>query len=65
MKLRRAALIAALAASSALVAACNPTLRNHGYRYSDGEIPEFTPGEGHTGDGPVHIGQPVHSRHVR
>jgi outer membrane protein assembly factor BamE (lipoprotein component of BamABCDE complex) len=45
MKLRRAALIAALAASTAFVAACNPTLRTHGYRYTDGEIPEFTPGE--------------------
>mgnify|MGYP006291644283 FL=1 len=45
MKLRRAALAASLAAASALVAACNPTLRTHGYRYTDGEIPEFTPGE--------------------
>ena len=45
MKLRRAAFAAALIAATALTAACNPTLRSHGYRYTDGEVPEFTPGE--------------------
>lgn len=27
------------------VAACTPTLRNHGYRYVEGEAPVITPGE--------------------
>ncbi len=27
------------------VAACTPTLRNHGYRYADEETPTITPGE--------------------
>jgi outer membrane protein assembly factor BamE (lipoprotein component of BamABCDE complex) len=45
MKLRRAAIAAALVAACGFVAACNPTLRTHGYRYTDGEIPEFAPGE--------------------
>jgi len=45
MTLRRAAFAAALIASTAFVGACNPTLRTHGYRYTDGEIPEFTPGD--------------------
>lgn len=45
MNLRRAALAATIIAVSALTAACNPTLRSHGYRYTDGVVPEFTPGE--------------------
>lgn len=32
-------------AGAVLLSACNPTLRTHGYRYSDGEVPEFTVGE--------------------
>lgn len=45
MNLRRAALATFIAAACGLTAACNPTLRTHGYRYTEGEIPEFTPGE--------------------
>ena len=41
----RAALILATAASALFVAACNPTLRTHGFRYTDNEVPELTPGE--------------------
>ena len=42
--LRAAVGVAALVGAVAL-AGCNPTLRTHGYRYSDGDVPEFTPGE--------------------
>lgn len=45
MRLRRAAIAAAVIASAALVSACNPTLRSHGFRYPDGEVPVLTPGE--------------------
>lgn len=45
MSFRKAGLLAAVIASTALVSACNPTLRSHGFRYPTGEVPEFTPGE--------------------
>ena len=35
----------AVLAGAILVSGCNPTLRTHGYRYSQGEVPEFTVGE--------------------
>lgn len=38
-------LCAGVAASALLVSACNPSLRAHGYRYTQGEVPEFTVGE--------------------
>ncbi|MEO1038052.1 MAG: outer membrane protein assembly factor BamE [Pseudomonadota bacterium] len=41
----RAALILGAAMSAMLVAACNPTLRTHGFRYTDNEVPTLTPGE--------------------
>jgi outer membrane protein assembly factor BamE (lipoprotein component of BamABCDE complex) len=31
--------------SAVLVTACNPTLRSHGYRYPQGEVPELSVGE--------------------
>ncbi|MFW5660694.1 MAG: outer membrane protein assembly factor BamE [Oceanicaulis sp.] len=45
MRLRRAAIAAAVIVSAGLVTACNPTLRSHGFRYPDGEMPALTPGE--------------------
>ena len=45
MRLRRAAIAAAVIASAAVVSACNPTLRSHGFRYPDGEMPELAIGE--------------------
>jgi len=45
MDIRRTALLAAVIAGAALVTACNPTLRSHGFRYPDGEAPTITPGE--------------------
>ncbi|MEQ8405294.1 MAG: outer membrane protein assembly factor BamE [Oceanicaulis sp.] len=45
MRLRRAAIAAAVIASAAVVSACNPTLRSHGFRYPDGEMPELAVGE--------------------
>ena len=45
MRLRRAAIAAAVIASAAVVSACNPTLRSHGFRYPDGDVPELTVGE--------------------
>lgn len=45
MRIRRAAIAAAVILSAGLVSACNPTLRSHGFRYPDGEVPELTPGE--------------------
>jgi outer membrane protein assembly factor BamE (lipoprotein component of BamABCDE complex) len=45
MRLRRAAIAAAVIASAAVVSACNPTLRSHGFRYPDGELPELAVGE--------------------
>ncbi len=45
MGLRRSALIASVLVGAMAVSACNPTLRSHGFRYPDGEIPTITPGE--------------------
>lgn len=45
MRLRRAAIAAAVIASAAVVSGCNPTLRSHGFRYPDGDVPELTVGE--------------------
>ncbi len=47
MSLRRARALslAALAAACFGLAACNPNLRTHGFRYVDGEVPEIIPGE--------------------
>ncbi|MFW5659762.1 MAG: outer membrane protein assembly factor BamE, partial [Oceanicaulis sp.] len=45
MRLRRAAIAAAVIASAALVSACNPTLRSHGFRYPAGEMPALEVGE--------------------
>ncbi|GGE36959.1 outer membrane protein assembly factor BamE [Marinicauda pacifica] len=45
MSLRRSLAVSAVLTGALLAAACNPTLRTHGYRYSDGEVPEFTVGE--------------------
>lgn len=44
-RLQRAILAAAVVFAGGLAAACNPTLRTHGYRYTEGEVPEITPGE--------------------
>ena len=44
MRLSRAILAATVALSATLVTACNPTLRSHGFRYPDGEVPELTVG---------------------
>ncbi|MCP2670260.1 outer membrane protein assembly factor BamE [Maricaulaceae bacterium EIL42A08] len=45
MGLRRTAILAAVLAGATVVSACNPTLRSHGFRYPDGEVPTITPGE--------------------
>lgn len=45
MGLRRTAIVSAIIAGATLVSACNPTLRSHGFRYADGEVPTLTPGE--------------------
>ncbi|MGJ3232346.1 MAG: outer membrane protein assembly factor BamE [Oceanicaulis sp.] len=45
MRLRRAAIAATIIAGSAVLSACNPTLRSHGFRYPDGEMPELAVGE--------------------
>lgn len=45
MTQKRTLTLAAVLAGTVLVSACNPTLRTHGYRYSDGVVPEFTVGE--------------------
>ena len=45
MRIRRALIATAVILSAGLVSACNPTLRSHGFRYADGEVPELTPGE--------------------
>jgi outer membrane protein assembly factor BamE (lipoprotein component of BamABCDE complex) len=45
MGLRRTAILAAVIAGATVVSACNPTLRSHGFRYADGEVPTLTPGE--------------------
>lgn len=45
MRLRRAAIAAVVIVSAGIVSACNPTLRSHGFRYPDGEVPTLTPGE--------------------
>ena len=39
------ALLLAVAAGSVLAAGCTPVLRNHGFLYIDGEVPEIVPGE--------------------
>ncbi len=44
MRLSRAILTATVLISAGLVSACNPTLRSHGFRYPDGEVPELTVG---------------------
>jgi outer membrane protein assembly factor BamE (lipoprotein component of BamABCDE complex) len=44
-RLQRALAAAAVILAGGLAAACNPTLRTHGYRYTEGEVPEITPGE--------------------
>lgn len=44
MRFRRAIIASAVILSAGLVTACNPTLRSHGYRYAEGEVPEITPG---------------------
>ena len=44
MRIRRAAIAAALILSTGILSACNPLLRSHGYRYEDGEVPELTVG---------------------
>lgn len=41
----RALAAAAVILAGGLAAACNPTLRTHGYRYTEGEVPEIEPGE--------------------
>jgi len=45
MRIYRASIAVAVILGAGLVSACNPTLRNHGFRYAHGEIPEITPGE--------------------
>lgn len=47
MNMKRTRLLTgcAVLAGAILVSGCNPTLRTHGYRYSQGEVPEFTIGE--------------------
>lgn len=45
MTSKRTLTIAAVMAGAVLASACNPTLRSHGYRYTQGEVPEFTVGE--------------------
>jgi len=44
MRIRRAIIATVVLVSAGLVSACNPTLRSHGFRYPDGEVPELTPG---------------------
>lgn len=39
------ALLLAVAAGSIFAAGCTPVLRNHGFVYTDGEVPEIVPGE--------------------
>lgn len=42
---KRSLTFAAVIAGAVLASACNPTLRSHGYRYTQGEVPEFAVGE--------------------
>jgi outer membrane protein assembly factor BamE (lipoprotein component of BamABCDE complex) len=39
------ALLLAVAAGTILTAGCTPVLRNHGFIYIDGDVPEIVPGE--------------------
>lgn len=58
MTQKRTLTLAAVMAGAVLVSACNPTLRTHGYRYSDGEVPEFTVGEDTQGSVRERLGNP-------
>lgn len=37
--------VAGIALGALVITACNPTLRTHGYRYTDGEVPEILVGQ--------------------
>jgi len=37
--------VAGVTLGAMVLSACNPTLRTHGYRYTDGEVPEIQVGE--------------------
>ncbi|WP_019961719.1 outer membrane protein assembly factor BamE [Woodsholea maritima] len=41
----RIAALGLLVISAGLLSACNPTLRSHGFRYTDGEVPEILVGQ--------------------
>ena len=41
----RLAAVAFVVISAGLLSACNPTLRSHGFRYTDGEVPEILVGQ--------------------
>lgn len=45
MAFRRALIASAIILAGGLATACNPTLRNHGFRFPDGEMPAITAGE--------------------
>ena len=44
MRIRRAIIATAVILSAGIISGCNPTLRSHGFRYPEGEVPELTPG---------------------
>lgn len=44
-KSRRMLTVAGVTLGAMVLTACNPTLRTHGYRYTDGEVPEILVGE--------------------
>jgi len=45
MAFRRALIASAIILAGGLATACNPTLRSHGFRFPDGEMPAITAGE--------------------
>ncbi|MCC5997397.1 MAG: outer membrane protein assembly factor BamE [Oceanicaulis sp.] len=45
MAFRRALIASAIIVAAGIVSACNPTLRSHGFRFPDGEVPALSVGE--------------------
>ena len=45
MHFRRFGFVTVVVAGAVVLSACNPTLRSHGYRYPQGEVPELSVGE--------------------
>ncbi|KAA5804726.1 outer membrane protein assembly factor BamE [Alkalicaulis satelles] len=58
MAFRRALIASAIVLAAGLVSACNPTLRSHGFRFPDGEVPVINVGEDNQASILANLGSP-------